>query len=785
MADGEVVAYRIDERYPFSEFAGDVPTFKRAPFSTGFVLVRHRLQAPALNKPGAATPPAITLYSLYMHLQDWQGYTAKPDLPKPAFWGAGLYKVNCQTDVVQGLRARKGNNRTYPVQCVLPRGTVVEVDPNERSGGWRKVVSCTPAADQAVGCWVDSGKMDYLGGDRYRIGKSAKDPFSADIKGLHVREGKDGGAILGVLPDGALVKAQGEPSDKYWKLTELVSGTATPAIAAGQGYVWRKSLEGDNKPKAFDSVVVLDTPYPIKTGELIGHLGLYQNHDEVAASPLLHVELFTTDDMPAFVAKSRAWASQLPVSEQTLLKVHKGSRLIGHQAAFSADNPPKHSDSGAEVGCDLLIPQSYLDGLPASHKITSKPADKNSQPQRYWRIDNLLCDKEQQPISGWVIEQDPLTTRHSPWEWQGYDFIENREPPKGALAYYLNALRRLTDDEKAQYQALIDQSDKGPVKQRLYDVIDTNLDGHLTSDEIRTALSKPWQAQSLGQLITQHESEWLWNQTKWDELDALMEHTPADPNAVWVEEKKRIQKLRWWSELAEQSGIAADGVVWHFQSTGLIFNFRKSDDENDLKWLKVPKGQLTFDVEGNDIDGSIYFSRIVHWPPVGASGVTIGRGYDVGHQPNVKANLESVGISEPLLSWLDNGAGLKRNNARDYLAGASEKIRQFQITRKQQHDLFLFVYGFMEEDVKRICAKRDVVESFGSTDWEKLNPKIKDMLIDLRYRGDYTPSIRAEIQIHVANNDLASFSAAIKKRSIWPENLPNDRFAKRLEFLEK
>ncbi|MCJ8170930.1 hypothetical protein MKI83_16860, partial [Pseudomonas sp. A3.4] len=267
-----------------------------------------------------------------------------------------------------------------------------------------------------------------------------------------------------------------------------------------------------------------------------------------------------------------AWASQLPASEQTLLKVHKGSRLIGHKAAFSAENPPKHSDSGAEIGCDLLIPQSYLDGLPASHKITSKPADTDSQPQRYWRIDNLLCDKEQQSISGWVIEQDPLTTRHSPWEWQGYDFIENSEPPKGALAYYLNALRRLTDDEKAQYQALIDQSDKGPIKQRLYDVIDTNQDGHLTSEEFRAALSKPWQAQAqaLGQLITRHESEWFWNQTKWDELDVLMEHTPVDPNAVWVEEKKRIKRLCWWEGVAEKMGLNGSGRAWHLQPTGLI-----------------------------------------------------------------------------------------------------------------------------------------------------------------------------------------------------------------------
>ncbi|MCJ8170432.1 glycoside hydrolase family 19 protein, partial [Atopomonas sediminilitoris] len=133
-----------------------------------------------------------------------------------------------------------------------------------------------------------------------------------------------------------------------------------------------------------------------------------------------------------------------------------------------------------------------------------------------------------------------------------------------------------------QYQALIDQSDKGPVKQRLYDVIDTNQDSHLTSDEIRAAHSKPWQAQALGQLITRHESEWFWNQTKWDELDVLMEHTPVDPNAVWVEEKKRIQKLCWWEGVAEKVGLNGSGRAWHLQSTALIAKYQQSSCNCEL-----------------------------------------------------------------------------------------------------------------------------------------------------------------------------------------------------------
>jgi hypothetical protein len=53
------------------------------------------------------------------------------------------------------------------------------------------------------------------------------------------------------------------------------------------------------------------------------------------------------------------------------------------------------------------------------------------------------------------------------------------------------------------------------------------------------------------------------------------------------------------------------------------------------KWLKVPRGQLTFDAEGKDIIGHSSFTRTPHVPNkrgtvIGSSGVTYGRGLDIG-----------------------------------------------------------------------------------------------------------------------------------------------------------
>lgn len=718
IADGEVIAYRIDERYPVSEFTDDIPLVKRAPFSTGFVLVKHSLQPPPLkNADGSIvegqTPPSLTLYSLYMHLLDWAGYQAQPDLPLPTFWETKRYTVNTQQD---GLSVRSGPSKNTTKLSELPKGAEITIG-----------------------------------------------------------------------------RAEGE----FSKLVSLISGTAQPALSAddeGQlpGYVSTSLLKPHSEPAKYDKVVVLDSGLPIKAGDLIGHPGLYQNHDS-AAQHIVHVELFSCDDVPAFIAQSRAWASRLPDDQKTLLKVYKGaSKLIPHRDDINAENPPKLDDDGTLIGVDLIIPQSLLDGLPASRKIQVKDGADNTM--HWWRLDGLFADANGNPIDGWLAEQELITTRHSPWEWEGFQCIEETGTPVEKLAYAFNARGLLSADEQHNYRAQISKADGGPIVtlSRLYDIADTDKDGVLTSAEIQAALARPWHAQVLGQLVAKYESEWFWSKGKWDELDPLLAEEPGKPNLVWEAEKQRIEKLSWWNDLADKHGICRNGMIWHFQPTGLIFGHISLEDENDLKWLKVPRGQLTFDVEGNDRPDSIYFSRVAHWPPVGNSGVTIGRGYDIGQQPSVQADLGSVGISEPFLSWLVTGQGKTQLGARNYLSTAPESIRKQTITRKQQHQLFLYTYRLMEADVKRICIANVTLKKYfpamvnqGEEAWNAIEQEIKDLMIDLRYRGDYKPATREKIQELCYKNDFTSLKQAMQDEAFWVliHKVPPDRFNKRKEYV--
>jgi hypothetical protein len=191
-------------------------------------------------------------------------------------------------------------------------------------------------------------------------------------------------------------------------------------------------------------------------------------------------------------------------------------------------------------------------------------------------------------------------------------------------------------------------------------------------------------------------------------------------------------------------------------------------------------------VEGNDLEDPanplhMYFSRKVHWPG-GVSGITIGRGYDLGQRPNPESDLAAVGVSEPLLGWLLGAKGLSGNAARNYLQSASPEIRKIFITRKQQYQLFVPIYEFMKSEVIRISDKSDAINLYGRLNWDSTNPKIQDMAIDLIYRGDYTGDSRALIQRHMTDNNLSAFSGVIGDRSKWG-NVPEDRFNRRVDYL--
>lgn len=109
------------------------------------------------------------------------------------------------------------------------------------------------------------------------------------------------------------------------------------------------------------------------------------------------------------------------------------------------------------------------------------------------------------------------------------------------------------------------------------------------------------------------------------------------------------------------------------------------------------------------------------------------------------------------------------------------------MTHKQQKQLFTKTYNSMADDAKRIATKSDVVKKYGKTNWNGLNDGIKDAVVDLRYRGDYTPATRRKIQSAIAANDLKKFTKLMSDEDYWVKErgVPKDRFERRKKALEE
>jgi predicted chitinase len=748
IAGGEIIAYRIDAKYPTSQYSDG----QERSFSTGFVLVRHKLELPdvpaiantnteseqtdgtssnaetgsantQVNTTADAPREALTFFSLYMHLMDWNSYEL-PDAPTPPpFMGDTLYslKPDKATNAFTGLRVRSEPGGS--AIAVLPKGCKVRTgDAHATSSKWVELLEvidgqASPALTGSPLGWVFRSEMDATDdADTYLIGEKANDlePSLLNVKGLSVRKGPNfRSAEVGHLPVGAKIRLE-EGTGAYRKLVEVVEGQSVDPHAGNsihniKGYVHVESLQGEQSKPEVGSVQVLANPREIKAGELIGHMGQYQNLNDAQPRSLLHLEVFSCEDVPAFIEKSRAIAQKLSADQKTLIKVHAGSSIkqpseadtqipAGSDVGISADSPKEghwvkvqqyaaivkvnKSDVGnynsatktypisaaqkSALSNQIGIPASdladsvdflleYYDaegGNPGTYTSGSIPANRplrkvgvrlktatacwversqlNAQGQRsstagslqawtefpltnanpgqesgydyilscaswadlpatakavapdqtrWWHV--TVGGKEGQDISGWVPEIDPIISKHSPWEWPGFTTIEDHSSLVSQCSRNLDATQCITDEEQQTYAAMIEQTERGPIFSKLYDIIDGQnttgeRDGKLTPKEIRTALEKPWLAQRISQIITHHESEWFWNAAKWKELDTLMVEEPGQVNQDWEVEKQRIERLSWWTDLIGKDGIAESGRAWQINSNSIVSNFQKS-----------------------------------------------------------------------------------------------------------------------------------------------------------------------------------------------------------------
>ncbi len=192
------------------------------------------------------------------------------------------------------------------------------------------------------------------------------------------------------------------------------------------------------------------------------------------------------------------------------------------------------------------------------------------------------------------------------------------------------------------------------------------------------------------------------------------------------------------------------------------------------------KGGLTFDAEGRE--GGPYHSRHFHVPSSG-SGLTIGRGYDMKlrSKSEIRDDLAEAGLDPTVAALISQAAGLAGGQAEEFIE--ENDLEDFEITQEQQLKLFEVEYARKAADTRRLATKADVTRLYGATDWQALDPTIMEVLVDLRFRGDYTPATRRFLQGCVANNDLEAFARELGNQASWP-GVPNDRFQRRKAVCE-
>jgi hypothetical protein len=192
-------------------------------------------------------------------------------------------------------------------------------------------------------------------------------------------------------------------------------------------------------------------------------------------------------------------------------------------------------------------------------------------------------------------------------------------------------------------------------------------------------------------------------------------------------------------------------------------------------------GEVTWNSEGSE--GGKYHSRCFSVPS-SASGLTIGRGYDMKEksQKKISEDLVAAGISQTQADIIKKAAGLSGNAAKFFVV--ENDLLDFQITPEQQLALFKISYDEQAAEVKRISSLSKNEKDYGAVDWSNLNTAIKDITVDLKFRGDYTTDARKIIQTSIAGNDLKEFKKLLKDSSNW-SNVPKDRFDRRVSFLDK
>jgi GH24 family phage-related lysozyme (muramidase) len=703
IANGEIVAFRLDNAYPQIHFTQD---HRWGMYSTGFVLVRHQLTMPPAPGNTTAQPAdeTLTFYSLYMHMADWATYLANGDLVRPGWWpGVDVFRIGskdrqtgdsgaagafvCQSPVA----GANGHFTAGARVAFLPEGSEVTI--GEKRGEWGHIKAITAGAMIAV----NSG--GYFGQE-------------------------DGGNVPWLRADGD------------------VQGKAPLTPENDWGWINLHDQRAMKEPQEVGKLVIPEEPIKVTAGTLLGQLGEYHDYERstpmppVPARQLLHLEVFAGDELKPFMEKSRARAAQLPDDDRTMLLVKAGAKLVpwskpdltlGSSRPLArltpvANSPksgawmlvqPWQKSPGAETrygdpvwinrtdenrlnrpndiqawsrfplqlaaasepvnGTSLVFSQAQLDSLGAD-KVAI-----DDRGVRWWHIGVGTADGNE--ARGWVCATaHPGTSWESPWAWPGFEIVDATGISlTDAFRRNLVVCGNADWKERGEFEPSVAAVNGSALLQKLEQTVSRqpprdnekrekgkNGEEVVTASKLARAMYTPWLASELAHVILRYESEWGDNMARWEAITPLMRNAREN----WRCELTRIKKLQWWDEVkGKVVGFPGSAIANHIHPIAMVFNFGGvCPDECKTKVYEFSTSEGPFRISKKSFDFLLSKEGYKDRPyvPEGdqSSGITVGYGYDLGQQTQATISADLAGIFQPTqIARLQAASGVHGNAA--------------------------------------------------------------------------------------------------------------------------
>ncbi|HHR4013906.1 TPA: hypothetical protein ACS5Z6_001941 [Salmonella enterica] len=454
----------------------------------------------------------------------------------------------------------------------------------------------------------------------------------------------------------------------------------------------------------FDAVAKPATKLEVAAGDAVGYLAEDIAPDSmggVEKSTFVHVEVLSTDARMSDFLSNKAQVKTGP----KYVHIHPESSVY----ARSGDTFTK-TEGKVKKDIHKILPQDKC------HPF------KDSSGKRWFDIgdgawlneadvDADICQYDLTKLGFNTFEEpstsDMTKSLHEGWIKDGFTKIAEWVRPERGIQE-----KQVSD----YYKALLRK-------------MDSDNSGDLSGEELRHAVHFPEMdvRDIAARMVVKHDSEWFGgsNHHRWKTFLKQMDPLCVSYVKQWFDD------MEWMSHV---DGFSSGEPVWHMHPVVFLNALGESEDGMALKWLKVDKGQVTFDAEGNDVTGNRYFSRRIHWPGNDLSGVTLGRGYDMGgrSKDSVYSDMVASGIDSDKANKISMAAGLKGSAAMNFVIANRESIGE--ITRMQQNKLFGLIYpAYVARTKGNYKAKTHGAP--GALPWDSLEQKIQDILVDFIYQG--------------------------------------------------